>query len=964
MAPATVISHVFNEAYLLPFWLEHHRTIFSHGIIIDYASTDGSMDIVRRLCPTWDIRASANAYFDAVLVDREVMEIEESVTTGFKIALNTTEFFVLHSDAPMPPPDGNTCLEVPCIIPFADNPSAQMPRSLADLFSGICLAAQTPHTRTPRYMHSYPNGAYTTGRHGTHHQYSRATDACIVWMGFYPWNSRFVHRKLQIQYRMPESDKIIGYGFHHLWTFQQMAAEAAALLKNTMTLPDALRLRFLDIRGATTWRDHARIAIIGSAGHIGSYLYTFLKAEGLQCTGYSTRASAFTDVITAGRDIPETTLRTHDVVIYLAGISGAEACDAHGWGRVRAENVDDICAVAGRLSASQQLLYASSACIVEGHMSSCQAEDAVVQEESLAPHPRSMLERERALAAIGLAVPTIGLRFGTVAGALPTQRTKDTMFIAMVRSALETGYVNVSNKDCHRAILGLRDLAGAVFEVVRRSCLGEAPRPAPHRIYNLASFNTTIGEVAASVASATHAKLRDNKTTTPATSFALDMTRFNSDFPDVIMSATNESLAKELAESVSKGTSPCRVCKGPNCRAIIDIGPQALANNYVETPCEQPTFPLVLTRCPDCYHTQLDSTVSPDIMFSTYQYNSGVSQTIREYFSWLADVVIAEAPPGASTILELACNDGSQLDEFARRGWKTYGVDPAHNIVQTALAKGHSVSIAFWGFEDVVDPTMPTPDAIIAQNVLAHVPDPVIFLKSCQSVMGAASRLYIQTSQCNMYENGEFDTIYHEHLSYFTAASMARAAMEAGLRIVNARKTPIHGTSFLFTMMRNDDPTIHDPDPSLTAILDHERSLGVYSKGYFTRFKRRAHDIRDWVNIALADYKGQGYGIVAFGAAAKGMTALSFFSPHEQIDYIVDDAKMKQGRYTPATNIIIKHPDVLREDTRNLAIIILAWNFATEISQKIRQLRSSVSARTAIICCFPNQTIETILPAD
>jgi SAM-dependent methyltransferase len=351
-------------------------------------------------------------------------------------------------------------------------------------------------------------------------------------------------------------------------------------------------------------------------------------------------------------------------------------------------------------------------------------------------------------------------------------------------------------------------------------------------------------------------------------------------------------------------------------------------------------------------------------MFSTYQYNSGVSQTIRDYFSWLADEVIALAPPGASTVLELACNDGSQLDEFARRGWKTYGVDPAHNIVQTALAKGHSVSIAFWGVKDAVDPTMPMPDVIIAQNVLAHVPDPVSFLKSCQSVMGAASRLYIQTSQCNMYENGEFDTIYHEHLSYFTAASMARAAMEAGLRIVNARKTPIHGTSFLFTMMRNDDPTIYDPDPSLTAILDHERSLGIYNKACFTRFNRRAHDIRDWINIAVADYKRQGYSIAAFGAAAKGMTALSFFGLHEQIDYIVDDAKMKQGRYTPATNIIIKPPGVLREDTRNLAIIILAWNFATEISQKIRQHRSSLPVRTAIICCFPNQTIETLLSAD
>ena len=162
----------------------------------------------------------------------------------------------------------------------------------------------------------------------------------------------------------------------------------------------------------------------------------------------------------------------------------------------------------------------------------------------------------------------------------------------------------------------------------------------------------------------------------------------------------------------------------------------------------------------------------------------------------------ASAPPGASscggrarTVLEIACNDGSQLDKFKARGWRTYGVDPAANIVPQARAKGHIVRVGFWGApppspsaepaapgaapsdDEAAAAAMPlTFDAIVAQNVLAHVPSPVSFLRACAAAMGDRTKLYVQTSQCQMHQQGQFDTAYHEHLSFFTSHSLVRAA--------------------------------------------------------------------------------------------------------------------------------------------------------------------------------------------
>jgi 2-polyprenyl-3-methyl-5-hydroxy-6-metoxy-1,4-benzoquinol methylase len=386
---------------------------------------------------------------------------------------------------------------------------------------------------------------------------------------------------------------------------------------------------------------------------------------------------------------------------------------------------------------------------------------------------------------------------------------------------------------------------------------------------------------------------------------------------------------------------------------VLDLGKQPLANNFVSEPCEQPTYPLILSRCKECFHTQQDFTVPPEQMFSTYQYISGTSKTLCRYFSWLSEHIIKEYPitNRKRIVMELACNDGSQLDEFKKRGWDTIGVDPAKNIGEIAKSKGHDIHVAFWGSEKVSINTLP--DVIIAQNVLAHVPDPVLFMKACHNYMANHSSLYIQTSQCNMYENGEFDTIYHEHLSFFTVSSMRRLAKETGLIITHVEKTPIHGTSYLFTLKRNDADEYLQIDSTVEELIKYETPF--YQDSFFNTYKQRIYNVQKWVQQISKEFIEKNYTLIAFGAAAKGMTLLNFFSINQYITYIVDDAYMKQGKYTPNSNIIIRHPSVLKDDTRKIAVIILAWNFMDEISLKISEWRKNKN--TVLIIPYPQQII-------
>lgn len=227
---ATVLCHFYNEEYLLPFWLKHHRSMFTHGILIDYHSTDRSVEIIRELCPTWDVRTSRNAVFQADLVDHEVMDIEACIQ-GYKIALNVTEFLV--ASKPFDRTDLSNCFRIEAYIVIPDSTMTD-PSDDVQFWRPIdTLAYQSE--RGYRALHSHQRGCYSTGRHSTHHLTHPIDHLFILWCGFYPWNARTIQRKLQIQHRIPDSDKACGNGHQHLWGVERMEQEIQGLPGRSQT---------------------------------------------------------------------------------------------------------------------------------------------------------------------------------------------------------------------------------------------------------------------------------------------------------------------------------------------------------------------------------------------------------------------------------------------------------------------------------------------------------------------------------------------------------------------------------------------------------------------------------------------------------------------------------------------------------------------------------------------------------
>ena len=208
-----------------------------------------------------------------------------------------------------------------------------------------------------------------------------------------------------------------------------------------------------------------------------------------------------------------------------------------------------------------------------------------------------------------------------------------------------------------------------------------------------------------------------------------------------------------------------------------------MANNFHDKSTQSNEYPLELMVCPNCYHCQLHFIIDPEILFKNYKYVSGTSQTGLDFFKKNAELINESANIKNASVLDIACNDGSQLDFFKDLGWNTYGVDPATNLYNLSSAKGHKIICDFWN-EDIAK-QLPPMDVIIAQNVFAHTEYIDIFLQNCKIIMKPTSTLYIQTSQKNMIINGEFDTIYHEHISFFNAKSMDILVTRNGLVLNN-----------------------------------------------------------------------------------------------------------------------------------------------------------------------------------
>ena len=379
----------------------------------------------------------------------------------------------------------------------------------------------------------------------------------------------------------------------------------------------------------------------------------------------------------------------------------------------------------------------------------------------------------------------------------------------------------------------------------------------------------------------------------------------------------------------------CLACGTSDLRSILDLGKQPLANNYHNGET-QDEYPLNLNLCQSCYHLQLSHTVNPDLMFKNYLYVSGTAKTLRDYFDYFASKTL-EYLPNATKILDIACNDGTQLDSYLKLGLQTYGIDPAENLYEDSKLRGHNIICDYFNSDTSHKFEGKTFDIITAQNVFAHTSYTVDFLNTCKEVMDDDSLLFIQTSQANMVRNNEFDTIYHEHLSFFSSNSMKSLVERCGMTLYDIFKTDIHGTSYVFVISKNKK----EPKDGVSKNLLEEKELGMADVLTYPEYALKCYQSTFNLKKKLEEMKNEGYILVGYGAAAKGNTLLNFGKI--SLDFIIDDNPLKQNLLTPGMNIPIFGPEKINQISENDKVVFvpLAWNFYSEIRNRITERRKN-----------------------
>jgi SAM-dependent methyltransferase len=367
--------------------------------------------------------------------------------------------------------------------------------------------------------------------------------------------------------------------------------------------------------------------------------------------------------------------------------------------------------------------------------------------------------------------------------------------------------------------------------------------------------------------------------------------------------------------------SRCLCCESEDFELVLNLGELPLANNLLYRRDEKfDKYPLELNYCKNCGHMQLSHYVHPDLLFKNYLYVSGTTKTLRDYFEWFASYVTKETNKPLN-VLDIACNDGSQLDAFKILGHNTFGIDPAKNLYALS-SKNHMVVCDYLNHDSINSFNLKF-DLIIAQNVFAHVIAPLGFLELCRDNLATNGKLYIQTSQAKMLERGQFDTIYHEHLSFFSEQSMYTLVDRAGnLKITEYTTTPIHGESHLFRIENN---VIHD-----NRFVPKIQKYSMV-KEFREKFIKSKNEIKKQLD------KYNHYKIVVYGAAAKSIIYMNAFGidPHE----IVDDNPLKQGLFVPGLKSKIVNLEYFNTYNEPIVWLILAWNFEKEIKERVLKIR-------------------------
>ncbi|HEX8394657.1 MAG TPA: class I SAM-dependent methyltransferase [Longimicrobium sp.] len=399
------------------------------------------------------------------------------------------------------------------------------------------------------------------------------------------------------------------------------------------------------------------------------------------------------------------------------------------------------------------------------------------------------------------------------------------------------------------------------------------------------------------------------------------------------------------AAPVASGTiSGCRACGSDRLLPVLSLGNTPLANALLteaELAGPEPTYPLDLVFCEACSLVQITETVPPEQLFGEYLYFSSFSETMLRHAETIVGRLVAERGLGPDSLaVEVASNDGYLLQYYLRAGVPVLGVEPAGNIARVAEERGVRTVHDFFGAESAARLAGEgvRADVIHANNVLAHVADLNGVVQGFRALLKDTGTTCIEFPYVkDMIDGAEFDTIYHEHLCYFSLAALDRLFRRHDLVIWNVERLPIHGGSLrVFATPAGSAP---EPTDAVRALLAEEQGWGVDRPDFYLGFAGRVERLKQELTSLVARLKGEGRSIAAYGASAKGSTLLNYFGiGRETLDFMVDRSTVKQGRYTPGTHLRIEAPEALRE-RRPDYVLLLTWNFADEILEQQAEYR-------------------------
>jgi SAM-dependent methyltransferase len=390
---------------------------------------------------------------------------------------------------------------------------------------------------------------------------------------------------------------------------------------------------------------------------------------------------------------------------------------------------------------------------------------------------------------------------------------------------------------------------------------------------------------------------------------------------------------------------PCLFCGALLRHTFVDLGMSPLCESYVareDLNRMEPFYPLHVYVCDQCFLVQLEEFVSPQHIFSEYAYFSSYADSWVEHMRRYADMITARLGLGKdSLVVEVASNDGYLLQHFVKKGIPVLGIEPAANVARVAADKGIPTLVKFFGEQTARELAGEGRQAelVCGANVLAQVPRPNDFVEGLRILLKPGGVITIEFPHLmRLMAETQFDTIYHEHFSYFSFLSAEKVFAAHGLTLFDVEELPTHGGSLRVYARHAGDAT-KPVSERAEELRTREIEAGLLRVETYASFGEQVKETKRKLLEFLIEAKRAGKSVVGYGAPGKGNTLLNYCGIRTDfIDFTVDRSTYKQGKFLPGTHIPIHHPDRIRE-TRPDYVLILPWNFKDEIVQQMAYIR-------------------------